>query len=62
MTGLLMKYFVLKPKGKDIYAAASRQAMEAYAQLLYITNTNPELAKELTEWAERENVEALKVE
>ncbi len=27
MDGLLMKYFVLKPKGGDVYAKASRMAM-----------------------------------
>lgn len=31
MDGLMMKYFVLKPRGNDAYAAASRAAMHAYA-------------------------------
>jgi hypothetical protein len=61
MNGLMMKYFVLKPKGKDEYAAASRQAMLAYAQHLFITNTNKEFAKELTAWAEMEREAALEV-
>jgi len=45
-----MKYFVLKPKGDDIYAKASRQAMRSYAQ--QINKENPELADELREWAD----------
>lgn len=52
MNGLTMKYFVLKPRGEDIYAAASRKAMRAYARL--IQNENPELARELIEWADAE--------
>ena len=28
---LMMKYFVLKPAGKDVYAEASRAAMLCYA-------------------------------
>ncbi len=52
MNGLLMKYFVLKPKGFDLYAYASREAMRAYASIIF--NENPELAKELREWASRE--------
>ena len=34
MSGLHMKYFVLKPKGKDKFAEASRKAMTAYAEHL----------------------------
>lgn len=52
MTGLEMKYFVLKPKGGDAYAAASRKAMRTYATM--IKQENPELAKELREWADSE--------
>lgn len=52
MQGLQMKYFVLKPKGNDAYAEASRKAMRAYA--LGIDKVNPELAKELREWADKE--------
>ena len=57
----MMKYFVLKPSGKDEYAAASRQAMIAYAQHLFITNTNQELAEELTAWVAKERAAALEV-
>ncbi len=49
-----MKYFVLKPKGKDKYAEASRRAMRLYA--FYIQTENPELAKELREWADKEMI------
>lgn len=52
MSGLIMKYFVLKPEGDDIYAQSSRRAMRAYAKLIQVEN--PELAKELVEWADRE--------
>ena len=53
--GLKMKYFVLKPRGSDVYAAASRKAMRAYANL--IEPENPTLAMELREWADREQAE-----
>jgi hypothetical protein len=52
MNGLEMKYFVLKPKGKDRYAEASRVAMRGYARV--IEEENPELAKSLREWADNE--------
>ena len=34
MDGLLMKYFILKPRGNNIYAKASRQAMLEYAEVI----------------------------
>ena len=43
MTGLEMKYFVLKPRGNDRYAAASRAAMRRYADV--IVGENPALAQ-----------------
>ena len=46
--GLIMKYFVLKPRSKDnddMYAFASR---EAYADA--IESTNPRLAQDLRDW------------
>lgn len=49
---LEMKYFVLKPSGKTIYAHASRQAMYAYAEA--IEDDDMLLAKSLNEWAEDE--------
>jgi len=52
MEGLQMKYFVLKPKGDDKYAEASRKAMRAYAT--HIESTNAELARELRNWADNE--------
>lgn len=51
MSGLIMKYFVLKPGGSDEYAWASRQAMLTYADA--IAEVNPELAEELTQWVNR---------
>jgi len=50
-TGLLMKYFVLKPRGKDSYARASQMAMVMYADC--IQNEDPKLAKDLREWVRR---------
>ena len=52
MSGLEMKYFVLKPRGTDAYAYASRKAMRAYAEAIH--RENSELAKDLMEWADRE--------
>ena len=46
------KYFVLKPKGSDMYAEVSRTAMLAYA--LVIADINNKLAQELVDWAEQE--------
>lgn len=52
MSGLEMKYFVLKPHGDDEYAKASRKAMRAYAS--QIRQVNPELSQELRDWADGE--------
>lgn len=54
MNGLAMKYFVLKPKGDDKYAEASRKAMRAYAT--HIQQENPELCDELRAWADSESI------
>ncbi len=51
-SGLLMKYFVLKPysgKPRDRYAKASRDAMRAYADS--IESKNKTLAASLRRWA-----------
>jgi len=53
--GLILKYFVLKPKGEDIYAKASRTAMHAYART--IKDANPEFARQVAEWAAIEAAE-----
>lgn len=55
--GLFMKYFVLKPRGNDLYASASRKAMRAYAN--HIKQDDPEFARELHEWADREQTAAI---
>lgn len=52
MDGLLMKYFVLKPAGNDMYARASRRAMRSYAR--FIREENPVLSDELRAWADAE--------
>lgn len=52
MNGLVMKYFVLKPKGNCPYAIASRRALETYAHCIEIEN--PQLAKDLRKWSQRE--------
>lgn len=51
-SGLLMKYFVLKPAGDDEYAKASRFAMRAYARS--IRRTNLPFSNELLAWADNE--------
>lgn len=53
MAGLQMKYFVLKPKGDDQYAKASRAAMRTYAR--HMMTENPDLCDELRAWADRED-------
>lgn len=52
MDGLLMKYFVLKPKGNTVHAMASREAMRAYAKC--VQEENPFFAEELKTWAMEE--------
>lgn len=51
-SGLVMKYFILKPNGDTPHAKASRAAMEAYA--FVIKEENPKLASEIQEWVRRE--------
>jgi hypothetical protein len=58
MEGLVMKYFVLKPGGDDIYALASRLAMREYAKI--IVAYNPELSRGLDDWATEETLNAIK--
>lgn len=53
MSGLMMKYFVLKPAGDDVYARASRAAMMAYAQA--IREENADLGKKLMDWVSTES-------
>ena len=56
MSSLEMKYFVLKPRSKsccDLYAKASRIAIEAYAKA--IRDFNPKLSFELSNWANKEH-------
>jgi len=51
MSGLEMKYFVLKPRARgnnDHYAHASREAIKAYAET--IESIDPELARDVRAW------------
>lgn len=57
MKGLRLKYFVLKPCGKDAYAAASRKAMAAYAEA--IASEDPQLSHELMDWYYKERGAAI---
>ncbi len=50
--GLVMKYFVLKPRGDDEYAQASRAALAAYAGV--IAPRNPKMAQEIRDWVREE--------
>lgn len=54
--GLLMKYFVLKPRGNDEYARASRAAMLAYAK--EIEATDQQLSRQLEDWVSDAGAEA----
>lgn len=56
MDGLVMKYFVLKPKGQHAHAIASRVAMKEYATV--IRETNAELADNIMSWVDRESPKA----
>ena len=58
MSELTMKYFVLKPKGSDEYAKASREAMLKYASI--IQWSNPHMATELRDWVKKEKSDACK--
>jgi len=60
MHGLIMKYFVLKPKGSDPYATASRMAMYAYSDS--IMEENRDLGLELLRWAMDEERDAQDVQ
>jgi hypothetical protein len=53
MKMLEMKYFVLKPKGNDVFAEASRAAMRRYAEI--IKSVEPGMADELMEWVAAED-------
>ena len=57
MGALISKYFVLKPRGDDVYAKASRTAMHAYARTIRIAD--PNLSRQLADWAATEGAEAV---
>lgn len=56
--GLIMKYFILKPKGTDVYAKASRAAMLAYAG--EIEKENHPFAVDIVHWVAEEEDKAKK--
>ncbi len=53
---LELKYFVLKPRGGDPHARASREAMKAYAHS--IREHDPDLYRDLIDWVWVETQEA----
>ena len=57
MKGLYPKYFVVKPKGSDTQAKASRAALLAYAGA--VKEENPALYQDLMYWVRHETSEAL---
>ena len=58
MKQLEMKYFVLKPKGCDLAARASRNALRAYANTMR-SEGEKEFAYQLIEWVEKEDIAGL---
>ena len=54
--GFKVKYFVLKPKGQDQFAIASRAAMRTFAQSMH--GHDNELANYVKAWAESETPDA----
>lgn len=51
--GLMMKYFVLKPKGTNVHAQASRKAMRVYANYM-MAHGEERFGQELRDWADKE--------
>jgi hypothetical protein len=54
MSGLKLKYFVLKPAGDTLHAQACREAMRTYAYIM--KDEIPELYHDLIEWADYEEL------
>tara|TARA_R100001086_G_scaffold225895_2_gene144355 strand:- start:583 stop:774 length:192 start_codon:yes stop_codon:yes gene_type:complete len=54
--GLQMKYFVLKPKGDDVFARASRIAMLQYAREIEMENAT--FAEDIRAWVKNEAMNA----
>ena len=54
MSGLKMKYFILKPRGPGPYAEAARQAMLTYA--VFIEDDNMTMANQLRDWVDKERM------
>jgi hypothetical protein len=60
MSKLEMMYFVLKPKGNDLFAEASRAAMKQYARVIGVDAENHTFRDSLIQWARDEELKALK--
>ena len=56
MSGLEMRYFILKPGAKGKHGTASRAALLAYAYV--IKDENPEFYSDLRDWIVKEHVKA----
>lgn len=57
MSGLQMKYFILKPQGFEEHNHASRMALMAYADA--VEDSSPDLAEDLKAWVEEARNEAI---
>lgn len=57
MSGLEMRYFVLKPSAAGIHGKACRAALRRYADL--IATTEPEFAADLRAWADAEQAKTI---
>lgn len=50
MSGLELRYFILKPGAEGRHGMASRAALRTYLRVM--APENPELAKDLKEWVD----------
>ena len=51
--GVYHKYFVLKPRGESLHAAASRAAMLTFAA--FVAEEQPHMAADIRQWVHEEN-------
>lgn len=61
MSGLELRYFVLKPSGNGLHGYASREALLLYAKIMEVEQ--PDFAEEIRSWVkeetEKKRIEAL---
>lgn len=57
MSGLEMRYFILKPSAAGLHGAASRAVLRKYASMM--AETEPEFASDLHAWADAEQSKTL---